>query len=728
MSLLQQALTLAKKGFHVFPLIPDSKLPLIKDFPTRATRDPEEIKKWWTDDVLEVELNYNVGISTSRFADDDHLIVVDVDNKEGKDGSGVLFQLELDGYEFPKTFCQHTPTGGLHLVYRSKEIVKQGAGVLGSGLDIRARGGYIVGAGSRVKSGAYTCVDAPLSDAPEWIIARCRRDNRQPGKAASVGELGAASISSAVKRGRFYLENEAPVAIEGEGGDQTTYRVACRLKDFGVSEADCSMLMTTYWNERCEPSWDIEELDKKIANAYRYGAESVGADAPELTFQKIEDPLKREHPFKEMNKEFAFVTAGGGAHILWETKDPRGRFKLEHLGVLAFHQMLGARTFTLGDGKTKPLSEMWMKSPERRSYQGICFRPQQDAPKDYYNLWRGFSVEPAAKGTPIHPSVQMFLDHALENVCHKNKDLFTWLIGYFAHLVQRPWEKPLVALVFRGRKGVGKNALVERVGNLLGNHFLLTSNRRYLVGNFNGHMENLLLFALDEAFWSGDKQAEGTLKDLITGAKHVVEHKGKEPYAVENCTRVVIIGNEDWLVPASQDERRFAVFNVGEGRKQDRAYFQSMREGMERGGYASLLRYLLDFDISELDINAAPSTEALMEQKVSSLDPFHQWWLDCLTEGKLCYSEFGSEWQVSIDKDRFRAAFKRYIKERNIRSRIPEDRTIGRLLHACLPGLDASGKRREGAELVNIYKIPSLLDCRKAWDNFIGHPNSWPET
>src|SRR5690606_13114237 len=147
----------------------------------------------------------------------------------------------------------------------------------------------------------------------------------------------------------------------------------------------------------------------------------------------------------------------------------------------------------------------------------------------------------------------------------------------------------------RGGKGTGKNALVDRVGYLLGNHYLLTSNRRYLVGNFNGHLEHCLLFALDEAFWSGDKQAEGQLKDLITGSHHVIEHKGKEPYSVENCTRIVIIGNEEWLVPSSHDERRFAVFHVGDGRKQDRAFFQAMREGMERGGYRLLLRYLLDY-------------------------------------------------------------------------------------------------------------------------------------
>ena len=49
----------------------------------------------------------------------------------------------------------------------------------------------------------------------------------------------------------------------------------------------------------------------------------------------------------------------------------------------------------------------------------------------------------------------------------------------------------------------------------------------------------------DEAFWAGDKQAEGKLKDLITGAHHFIEFKGKEPVLVENHTRLLVIGNQD---------------------------------------------------------------------------------------------------------------------------------------------------------------------------------------
>src|SRR3990167_2596743 len=135
MTKLKSALSLAAQGFHVFPLEPNSKTPHIDDFPNRASRDPKQIERWWIDPVLGWPQDFNIGISTSH-----NLLVVDVDNKNDKHGDAEITQLELNGCEFPPTFEQRTPTGGRHLIYQVRQHVKQGAGVLGKGLDIRSRG------------------------------------------------------------------------------------------------------------------------------------------------------------------------------------------------------------------------------------------------------------------------------------------------------------------------------------------------------------------------------------------------------------------------------------------------------------------------------------------------------------------------------------------------------------------------------------------------------------
>jgi hypothetical protein len=40
-----------------------------------------------------------------------------------------------------------------------------------------------------------------------------------------------------------------------------------------------------------------------------------------------------------------------------------------------------------------PATKYWLKHPRRRKYQDIGFFPNRDVPS-FYNLWRGFAVEP----------------------------------------------------------------------------------------------------------------------------------------------------------------------------------------------------------------------------------------------------------------------------------------------------------------------------------------------
>lgn len=722
-SKLDHALELAALGFYVFPIVAGKKKPpAVKGWQDWATRDPEKIRKHWATYIAD-----NIGISTSKFGDGQALLVLDIDNKNGKRGDHELLRLELEGWDLPETYSHATPTGGRHLVFTVDSPVRQGADVLGPGLDVRSKGGYIVAAGSTVSDGEYRAIPGTIVAAPTWLVDRCgrarERDRKDQPAAAPV------VAPSATERAAHYLINEAPLAIEGLGGDETTYKVAARLKDLGVDRAAAISLLLDHWNYRCSPPWIPADLAEKVDNAYRYGIEQPGSAAPENAFPAVlsekatEIADKTLHPFEKLNKEFAFCVAGGGSHILWETQNEKGKPTLLHLDKGTFHARHASQKMTVGK-REHQITELWMEYKGRRSYDGLCFQPGCTPPPQFYNLWRGFAYAPAERYEQ-HPAVDAWLEHARDNICYGDEALFHWLIGYFAHIVQRPGEKPLVALVLKGGKGVGKNALVERVGALLGGHFLVTSNRRYLVGNFNGHLENCLLFALDEAFWSGDKQAEGQLKDLITGSQHVIEHKGKEPYPVDNKTRIVILGNEDWVIPASHDERRFAVFNVGDGRRQDRAFFQTMREGMERGGYPHLLRYLLDFDLTGIDINDAPATAGLLEQKHATLEPIEQWWLNCLTEGRVVGGDFGHAFNTHVECERFRGAFRRYAKERAIRSRLPDERSFGKILKRVCPST-ASGRQRDAGELVNTYNLPTLDEARSDWDKFIGHTVEWP--
>ncbi len=79
-----------------------------------------------------------------------------------------------------------------------------------------------------------------------------------------------------VEWAKNYLQWHVPISRQGANGDDTILRVAGVLKDHGISEQMALELMADFYNDRCEPPWQIGEgadadrLDVKVANAYRY--------------------------------------------------------------------------------------------------------------------------------------------------------------------------------------------------------------------------------------------------------------------------------------------------------------------------------------------------------------------------------------------------------------------------------------------------------------------------
>jgi hypothetical protein len=715
----EKAKRLAEMGFHVFPLLTDSKKPGIADFPNKATRDLTQMQRWFNGP------SYNIGISTSRYEDDYGLIVVDVDNKGDKRGSDRVFELELEGKELPDTYTQQTPTGGLHLVYKAPVAMKQGVNVLGYGLDIRSSGGYIVGSGSVLDDEPYTDNELPVVDAPQWLLNSLEHRGE---KQHVEHDAPAIQVDQerAKKEAIEYLKT-APEGIAGNNRSNNGYIVACRLKDIGVLRDGIAQLMLEHWYDGC--GLDIDRLEYFVDCAFKHGLSTPGSAALEAQFKQVDvdDHNNLLAPVRELNKKYAMIEIAGKVRILKETVDAYGKPIIELMPVMDFRNSLLGKTINPSGKKEVELADFWLSAKDKRKYEGLCFKPDDEDCHGYYNFWRGFSCEPY---TSVHEAteeehkvVNRFFEHLLKNVCNEDEALAGWLTAWFAHALQRPYEKPLVACVFRGGKGVGKNTLIEAVGNLIKDHFIVADNSRYLISTFNAHFEKNLMICFDEAFWSGDKKAEGTLKGLITGAYHNIERKGLEMTRVKNLTRVAIIGNEKWLVPASSDERRYAVFNVGDGRKQDKAFFKSIADGLEAGANRLLLRVLLDFDLSKYDVNEAPKTEALLDQKHSSLDTFEEWWLDSLTLGYISGHEFGEDWPDKIRAQDLFDAYVKHLKAHNVRARTLSQKDFY-FKFADLTKLKKKVLTVDGGRC-NCFELGILADARKAWAEYIGQNVEW---
>lgn len=127
-----------------------------------ATRSEMQIRWWW-----EQAPHANVGVACGA---DSNLFVLDVDPPHG--GDATLKALEERHGSLPATLRARTGSGGEHIFFNHIPDLSNSIGALGSGLDTRTGGGYVVAAPSLHGSGRrYEWIDptAPIADAPAWL-------------------------------------------------------------------------------------------------------------------------------------------------------------------------------------------------------------------------------------------------------------------------------------------------------------------------------------------------------------------------------------------------------------------------------------------------------------------------------------------------------------------------------------------------------------------------------
>ena len=440
------------------------------------------------------------------------------------------------------------------------------------------------------------------------------------------------------------------------------------------------------------------------------------------------EALSGEYDVDRMNREFALVLIGKDTVIHWS----RPEFHEDRwLSVNSF-QNLGLNTSTtVKRGKARPKSmtfvQRWLEDEARRTYRGVEFFPNPDGEPGipgYLNLWRGFSVEPSTKG-----SCAVFIDHLKTNVCNEDPELFRWLFGWMAQMVQEPRRKPGTAVVLRGGMGFGKSIVGETLGSLFKPHFVQAESERYVTGQFNFHQAQCLLLLADEAVWAGDKAAEGRIKGLITSSSNMVERKGVDAVEVKNFMRLMMTSNNDWVVPAGKDERRFAIFDVNPRCAQQHDYFREILDELGAGGRARLLHELLHFDVSNINLRTIPQTAALFEQKVHTFDPVESWWFERLQAGEPTrkhglWPEFcQTEWMI----DDYLAAAERVGVGRRATAT-----QFGMKFAKLMP--QARKERRTFSEDGEMstrrvwgYALPELSEARRAFEEACRQPIDWGE-
>jgi hypothetical protein len=214
----EQLLRLAGRGWRLFPCEARGKKPLIAKWPDQATSDPKRIGSW-----LYQSPDCNWAAVTGA---ESGFFVLDVDGEQGQQSlCSLAGGRELAGGQelIPETLRVKTGCGA-HLYFLCPENVpiRNSAGTLGPGLDVRGEGGYVIVPPSVHPNGhVYRWLDEGkntcLAPAPSWLLERLApspETKAKPQRGTSIldGQRNASLTSVAGTMRRRGMSNEAILA------------------------------------------------------------------------------------------------------------------------------------------------------------------------------------------------------------------------------------------------------------------------------------------------------------------------------------------------------------------------------------------------------------------------------------------------------------------------------------------------------------------------------------
>jgi len=165
------------------------------------------IRKDWIDAWWKKWPWANVGIVTGHLSG---IVVVDIDPRHG--GNDALDDLFVKNGAFPDTVEVMTGGGGRHFYFKAPaHIVKNSAGLVGNGIDVRGENGYVLAPPSEhISGGRYeweassepSAVD--LAEMPKWLLDLLAKPAPKSADVLVVhGEPGASSVIADGGRDNF---------------------------------------------------------------------------------------------------------------------------------------------------------------------------------------------------------------------------------------------------------------------------------------------------------------------------------------------------------------------------------------------------------------------------------------------------------------------------------------------------------------------------------------------
>lgn len=233
----------------------------------------------WQDAPVNENLDPANLYQTYGIAGSDDDLFIDWDRKRDESESELKEFLHRFKINMKETFVVATAHHGFHIYNKKPRNQANKVYMFApdyNSIEFKTTGRYVIGAGSRGDYGEYKVLHGSpfhVAIASTDLLEYATR----PEFILSEQQMSGLNKDECIAIYTEWLEKSAPQAIAFNRGNSTTYSVACRAKDLGLTEDIALSCLQMHYNiEKCIPPWSEAELEKIVANAYAYSQNSYG--------------------------------------------------------------------------------------------------------------------------------------------------------------------------------------------------------------------------------------------------------------------------------------------------------------------------------------------------------------------------------------------------------------------------------------------------------------------
>lgn len=489
-------------GLRTIPIKPGTKIPATKNGVKDATLDNVT-----TDAFYAMHSDYGIAVSGDGF------VIFDFDVKDGIDGRDELLDFDL-----PDTLTQTTPSGGLHMIYRTSDEIRPSVNTK-IGVDVRGWHSYIVC--DPTPGYCWEDDEVGIADADGRVMAFL--EHVRPAKERST-------------------RNTGDKLKEGQGRNVELFAYGAKLQTFEKSDEEIKGLMRAYNENNFDPPLDEDEFSKCV--------HSVLSTLPKGYSDEVKQQKKQGRPRKFDHVAVAKQLIDKNGFCLIDGMPAIRHGKIYEIGWKA----VAREIIAINDSATRT------NQKEVQHYLSVMAELKQQSDPALIAFKNGVldvrtMVLRDFEETDVIPNLIPHdwdenaecadVDNVLLKMACGESDILESLMEVFGMCMYRSSEFTQSAILL-GEGSNGKSTYIRMIQALLGKENISSLDmamlgKQFHTGQLAGKLANLGDDISNE-FQRGDLLA--VFKKVVDGNRIYADVKGIEGFEFEPYTMLVFSANE----------------------------------------------------------------------------------------------------------------------------------------------------------------------------------------